>query len=74
MNKSGAIAGMIVGALTVIIWKQLSGGIFEVYELLPGFIFAFIAIILISKATLRVSIKSEKDFDDVQKLLTQDKK
>ena len=74
MNKSGAIAGMLVGALTVIIWKQLSGGIFEVYELLPGFIFAFIAIILISKATLRVSIKSEKDFDDVQKLLTQDKK
>ena len=49
ITKSGAIAGMISGALTVIIWKQLEGGIFEVYELLPGFIIATICILLFSK-------------------------
>lgn len=49
ISAQGAIAGMITGAITVLIWKQLSGGIFELYELLPGFIFAFIAILVFSK-------------------------
>lgn len=49
ISKSGAIAGMISGALTVIIWKQLEGGLFEVYELLPGFIVATLCILLFSK-------------------------
>lgn len=52
-NKSisavGAISGMITGAATVLIWKQLEGGIFELYEILPGFILAFIAILVFSK-------------------------
>jgi sodium/proline symporter len=45
----GAIAGMIIGAITVLIWKQLRGGLFDLYELLPGFIFAFIGILVFSK-------------------------
>ncbi|ABS64692.1 sodium/proline symporter [Parvibaculum lavamentivorans DS-1] len=44
MTRDGALAGMVVGAVTVIVWKQFSGGIFEIYEILPGFIFASIAI------------------------------
>ncbi|WP_440617494.1 sodium/proline symporter PutP [Cysteiniphilum sp. 6C5] len=48
MNLTGAFCGIVVGALTVIIWPYLKtfGGIFELYELLPGFIFACIAIYL----------------------------
>ncbi|PLX13093.1 MAG: sodium/proline symporter PutP, partial [Marinilabiliales bacterium] len=45
VSAAGAISGMIIGALTVLIWKQLNGGIFELYELLPGFVFALIAIL-----------------------------
>lgn len=37
-TRNGALAGMIAGAATVIVWKQLSGGIFEMYEILPGFL------------------------------------
>lgn len=51
MNRTGALAGMIVGALTVIVWKQLDGGLFDVYEILPGFIFATAAIIVGSLAS-----------------------
>ena len=48
MTKKGAIAGMLTGGFTVIIWKQLQGGIFDVYELLPAFIFASIMIFIVS--------------------------
>jgi len=47
-NKEGAIAAIITGALTVVIWKQLSGGLFDLYEIVPGFIFALIAGVLVS--------------------------
>ena len=49
ITRSGAIAGMVTGSLSVIIWKQLEGGIFDLYELLPGFVFAWFAIIIFSK-------------------------
>ena len=49
ISAAGAIAGMTTGALTVLIWKQLEGGIFDLYELLPGFIFALIIILVFSK-------------------------
>lgn len=51
MNRWGALAGMLCGGLTVVIWKQLSGGIFDLYELLPGFIVSFLAILIVSKLT-----------------------
>lgn len=50
MTRNGALAGMATGAVTVIVWKQLAGGIFDVYEILPGFLFAVIAIVIVSIA------------------------
>jgi len=32
-----------------VIWKQLSGGLFDMYEIVPGIIFATIAIFVVSK-------------------------
>ena len=51
MNRNGALAGIIVGGATVVIWKQLEGGIFDLYEIVPGFILATIAIVAVSAAT-----------------------
>jgi sodium/proline symporter len=39
MNRYGALAGIIVGGLIVVIWRQLSGGLFDLYEIVPGFVF-----------------------------------
>ena len=50
-NKYGAYAGIIVGGLTSIIWAQLSGGIFDLYEIVPGFFFGLIAIVVVSLLT-----------------------
>ncbi len=49
MTRNGAIAGIIVGGVTVVIWGNMSGGILDLYEIIPGFIFATIAIVLVSK-------------------------
>ncbi|MFO7858621.1 MAG: sodium/proline symporter PutP [Ectothiorhodospiraceae bacterium] len=62
MTRNGALAGMVVGAATVIIWKQLSGGLFDVYELLPGFIFAGVAIVVASLLDAAPSDKIAKEF------------
>lgn len=55
-NGNGAIAGMVVGAATVIIWIALGwNGEFMggpgVYEIIPGFIASFIAILVVSNMT-----------------------
>ncbi|MGC9422288.1 sodium/proline symporter PutP [Vibrio sp.] len=51
MNRNGALAGILVGGLTIVIWKQLAGGWFDVYEILPGIIFSTAAIVLVSFLT-----------------------
>jgi len=68
ITKRGAIAGMITGSLTVIIWKQLEGWIFDLYELLPGFLFAWLAIILFSKLEKQNSEQAD-NFKEIQKKL-----
>ena len=66
ITKNGAIAGMVVGSLTVIIYKQLEGGIFDLYELIPGFIMAWIAILIFSKIGTKNSDDVEVIFNEVQ--------
>ena len=53
MTSTGAIFGVVVGGLTVIIWSRLSGGIFDFYSLLPGFFLSLIAICVGSALTQR---------------------
>ncbi|MDF1879867.1 sodium/proline symporter PutP [Sulfurimonas sp. MAG313] len=72
ITKTGAISGMIVGTLTVVIWKQLEGGlynIYDLYELLPGFIFASLAIVVGSKFGEQASQDTKNTFQDVQEKL-----
>ena len=48
MTRNGALAGIAVGGLTVIVWPQLEGPLFELYELVPGFVLASAAIVVVS--------------------------
>ncbi|MGA8942510.1 MAG: sodium/proline symporter PutP [Thermoactinomyces sp.] len=63
MNKWGALAGMIAGALTVIIWEQIEA-FAEIYEMIPGFLASAIAIILVSLLTAKPSAKILSEFDE----------
>ncbi|KIE21867.1 proline:sodium symporter PutP [Vibrio sinaloensis] len=51
MNRNGALAGILVGGVTIVVWKQLSGGWFDVYEIVPGIIFSTISIVVVSMLT-----------------------
>jgi sodium/proline symporter len=48
-SRNGAIASILAGAITVVVWKQLSGGIFDLYEILPGFVLALFFGVVFSK-------------------------
>jgi sodium/proline symporter len=48
MTRGGALAGIVVGGLTVILWKRGAGPLFELYELVPGFLLSALAIVLVS--------------------------
>lgn len=69
MNRNGALAGVVVGGITVVIWKQLTGGIFDLYEIVPGFVFATIAIVLISQLTGGPKASVTQTFDHYRKSL-----
>lgn len=50
-TRNGALAGILVGGLTVILWKQGAhlGGWFALYELVPGFLLSTLAILVVSR-------------------------
>jgi sodium/proline symporter len=50
MTKWGALSGMVVGGLTVIIWI-ISGLSSYLYEMIPGFALSLIAVIVVSLLT-----------------------
>lgn len=67
MTANGALAGMLAGGLTTIIWKQLSGGIFDLYEIVPGFVLSFILIFVVSLFSKEPSSEVISEFDSVMK-------
>lgn len=53
-NKQGAIAGMVIGAVMIFVWKYAVkplGGAFGIYELLPAFLVALAVNIIVSLLT-----------------------
>lgn len=66
MTRNGALVGMIIGAVTVIVWKQFAW--FNLYEIIPGFIFATLGIVVVSlmgKAPSKTMIERFEKADDV---------
>jgi sodium/proline symporter len=68
-NKWGAIAGLVVGAVMVFLWKFVIapiGGIFAIYELLPAFLCAFVTIIIVSLVTAAPEKEITLEYDEVK--------
>ena len=53
-NRQGILAGLVVGGVMVFVWKFVIaklGGMFAIYELLPAFLCACVAIVVVSLIT-----------------------
>lgn len=70
-TSQGALSGMIIGAITVFIWKNsfLSD---YLYEIVPGFILNLIVAVLVSKITYKSIPEVEKEFDETLRLLKEE--
>lgn len=66
MTRNGALAGLLTGGLTVIVWKNLSGGIFDLYEIVPGFILGLVAIVAFSHVGAPPEDAIVEEFEQVQ--------
>ena len=66
MTALSAVVGMVIGAVTVVVWSNISGGIFELYEIVPGFLFASVAI-SVFKPEQNASTLTQ--YDDVKGML-----
>ena len=62
-TRNGALAGMVTGAATVLIWNHF--GWFGLYEILPGFVFATAAIVGVSLLDKAPSKSVNDTFDEV---------
>jgi len=70
-TSHGALAGMIVGAVTVFIWGNTALGDY-LYEIVPGFLLNFIVAVMVSKLTYKPIPAVEKEFDETLKLLKEE--
>ncbi len=71
---AGAVAGMIVGAVTCFVWKFYLAAdaalvaahpVFSLYELAPGFVLAFVATVVVSLLTKKPPKDVYEEFDAV---------
>lgn len=80
LTNVGAIVGMISGAVVAFTWGTfLEGGIFDLYEIVPGFLINLVLAVVVSLATHRADSTSDleiqKEFTDTGSIvLTQVKK
>ena len=70
MTSSAAMAGMVVGAVVVFAWKSVipeTREWFNVYEMIPGFILASLAIIVVSLLSAEPENEVKETFEKAEK-------
>ncbi|MFS3927987.1 sodium/proline symporter PutP [Priestia flexa] len=74
MTRWGALAGMIVGAATVLIWVNVPGLSDALYEMIPGFVLSFLAVIVVSLLTKDPSKRVQGTFVEMEETLEEETK
>ena len=72
-NRQGALAAMLTGGVMVFVWKYVLrplGGVWDIYELLPAFLLALLAGILVSLLTKAPEAAITDEFDEVKRSLS----
>ncbi|MDR1468610.1 MAG: sodium/proline symporter PutP [Spirochaetaceae bacterium] len=67
-TRNGALAGLVCGGVTVIVWKQLGGGIFNLYEIIPGFAVCLLVTVIVSLLDKPADREVIAEYEAYQKL------
>jgi len=63
LTAQGALAGIVVGAVTVVVWGNIEALSSRMYEIVPGFALSTLAAVLVSLATHRHDPEVEAEFE-----------
>ncbi|GAA4424613.1 sodium/proline symporter PutP [Georgenia halophila] len=69
LSTAGALVGMVAGAVTVGWWGNTTGGIFDLYEIVPGFVINLVLAVVVSLATHRLQSGVTDEFDETMRVL-----
>lgn len=69
MTKWGALSGMIVGGITVLLWIVLGLSSF-LYEMIPGFLLSLLSVIIVSLLTKKPDSDVSNQFNKMENILT----
>jgi len=69
MTRKGALAGILCGGITVVFWKQLEGGVFDLYEIVPGCAISILAIVIFSLTEAKPDADIQSEFEQMERSL-----
>ncbi|WP_203336134.1 sodium/proline symporter PutP [Nocardioides limicola] len=69
LTATGALAGMLTGAATVVIWGNVDALGSLMYEIVPGFLLSLVVTVAVSTFTYRPDPEIEAEFDEAIRLL-----
>jgi sodium/proline symporter len=65
LTTAGTLSAMLVGAIVVGFWGSQSGGIFDLYEMVPGFGLSLLTAFVVSSFTYKDNQEIDEEFDYV---------
>ena len=66
-NRQGIMAGLVAGGVMIFVWKfqvRPLGGVWDIYELLPAFLVALAAIVVVSLVTPEPDADVARTFEE----------
>jgi sodium/proline symporter len=66
LTPAGALAGLVTGAVTVLVWGNVPVLADAMYEIVPGFLLNLLVAVLVSRATARPDPEIDAEFDRME--------
>ncbi|WP_435735908.1 sodium/proline symporter PutP [Cellulosimicrobium sp. PMB13] len=66
LTPAGALAGLVTGAVVVLVWGNVDALSDTMYEIVPGFLLNLLVAVLVSRATARPDAAVDAEFDAME--------
>ena len=73
LTATGALWGMVAGAVTVGIWGNIEALSDTLYEIIPGFLICLLVTFIVSRITFKQNAEIDKEFYDAMELVKKER-